>query len=207
LPRICQIVDFTTSCELFLFLDFYSGYHQISLATDDEEKEAFITQIAIFYYTKMVFDVKNQGATYQKGIQNILKTQIGGNINVYIDDVVVKSKKHGDLLDDLKDIFDNLHKYKIMLNPKKCVFDVSIGKLLGYMVSTQGIDANSKKVEAIEQLQPGLTRREIQKLAGMMTTLSHPVFETKTRCSSYVCLGSSCHTYGQNVSTEYQCIY
>jgi hypothetical protein len=86
--------------------------------------------------------------------------------------VLVKSNKHGDLLDDLKEIFDNLRKYKMILNPKKCVFGVSSGKLLGYLVSTQGIDANPKKVEAIEQLQPPQTRKEIQKLASMMAALN-----------------------------------
>jgi hypothetical protein len=85
---------------------------------------------------------------------------------------VVKSEKHGDLLDDLKETFDNLHKYKMMLNPKKCVFGVSSGKLLGYMVSSRGIDANPTKVEAIEKLQPPRTRREIQKLVDMMAALS-----------------------------------
>jgi hypothetical protein len=86
--------------------------------------------------------------------------------------VVVKSKKRGDLLDELKETFDNLHNYKMMLNPKKCVFGISLGKLLGYMVSTWGIDANLKMVEAIEQLQPPRARREIQKLTGMMAALN-----------------------------------
>jgi hypothetical protein len=85
---------------------------------------------------------------------------------------VVKSKKRGDLFDDLKETFDNLRKLKMMLNPKKCVFDVSSGKLMGYMVSSWGIDANPKKVEAIEKQQPSQTRKEIQKLAGMMAALS-----------------------------------
>jgi hypothetical protein len=102
----------------------------------------------------MAFGLKNRGATYQKGIQIILKTQIGRNVEAYIDDVVVKSKKRRDLLDDVKQTFNNLRKYKIMLNPKKCVFGVSSGKLLGYMVSARGINANPKKVEAFEQLQP-----------------------------------------------------
>jgi hypothetical protein len=85
---------------------------------------------------------------------------------------VVKSKKHGDLLDDLKETFDNLRKSKMMLNTKKWVFDVSSGKLLGYMVSSRRIDANPKKVEAIENLQPPQTRKEIQKLVGMMAALN-----------------------------------
>jgi hypothetical protein len=101
-----------------------------------------------------------------------LEPPIGRNIKAYIDDVVVKSKKCGDLLDDLKETFDNLRKYKMMLNPKQCVFGVSSVKLLGSMVSSRGIDANLKKVEAIEQLQPPWTRNEIQKLAGMMAVLS-----------------------------------
>jgi hypothetical protein len=79
-----------------------------------------------------------------------LETQIGWNVEAYIDDVVVKSEKHGDLLDDLKETIDILRKYKMKLNPNKCAFGVSSGKLLGYMVSARGIDANPKKLEAIE---------------------------------------------------------
>jgi hypothetical protein len=82
----------------------------------------------------------------------------------YIDDIVVKSEKRGDLLDGLKETFDNLHKSMMMLNPKKHIFGVPSGKLLGYMVSSSRIDANPKKVEAIENLQPPRTRKEIQKL-------------------------------------------
>jgi hypothetical protein len=93
LPRVCQIVDSTTSSELLSFLDAY---------LDDEEKAAFITPFGIFCYTKMAFRRKNGGATYQKYIHTILKPQIGRNVKAYIDDVVVKSKKRGDLLDDLK---------------------------------------------------------------------------------------------------------
>jgi hypothetical protein len=93
LPRICQIVDFTTSCELLLFLDVYSSYHQINLAINDEEKTTFMTPFGLFCYTKMTFRLKNGGATYQKCIHIILEPQIGRNVEAYIDDVVVKSKK------------------------------------------------------------------------------------------------------------------
>ena len=78
-----------------------------------------------------------------------MEPQIGRNVEAYIDDMIVKSKRRDDLLDNLKESFDNLCKYKMMINPKKYVFGVSSGKLLGYMVSAQGIDANPKKVEAI----------------------------------------------------------
>jgi hypothetical protein len=161
LPRICHIVDSTTSCELLSFLDAYSGYHHISLVIDNEEKISFITPFGIFCYTKMAFRLKNGGATYQKCIHIILEPQIGRNVEAYIDDVVVKSKKREDLLDDLKETFNNLRKYKMMLNPKKCVFSVSSEKLLDYMVSYQGIDVNPKNVKVIEQLQLPQTRTEI----------------------------------------------
>jgi hypothetical protein len=165
-------VDSTTSCELLSFLDAYSGYHQISLAVDDEEKTTFITPFGIFCYTKMAFGLKNVGATYQKCVHTILESQIGRNIEAYINDIVVKSRKRGDLLSDLEETFGNLRKFRMILNPKKCVFGVSSGKLLGYMVSSRGIDANPKKVEVIDKLQLPRTRKEIQKLADMMTALS-----------------------------------
>jgi hypothetical protein len=105
-------------------LDAYLSYHQISLAVDDEEKIAFITPFGIFYYTKMAFGLKNGGGgglPIRSVFHLILEPQIGWNVQAYIDDIMVKSKKCGDLLDDLKETFDNLHKYKMMLNPKKCV--------------------------------------------------------------------------------------
>jgi hypothetical protein len=120
----------------------------------------------------MAFGLKNRGATYQKCVHIVLENQIGRNIKAYIDDIVLKLKRHGDLLDDLKETFDNLCKYKMMLNPNKCIFGMSSGKLLGYMVLSRGKDANPTKVEAIEKLQPPRTRREIQKLASMMVAFS-----------------------------------
>jgi hypothetical protein len=95
LPHICQIVNSMISCKLLSFLNTYSGYHQISLTIDDEEKIMFTTLFDIFCYIKMVFGLKNGGGTYQKCVHIILKAHIGRNIKAYIDDIVVKSKKQG----------------------------------------------------------------------------------------------------------------
>jgi hypothetical protein len=157
LSRIYKIVDSTMSCELLSFLMPIRAIIRSTSPLMTKKKISCITPFGIFYYTKMSFGLKNGGATYQKCIQIILEPQIRRNVKAYIDDVVVKSKKQGDLLDDLKETFNNLCKYKMILNPKKCVFGISSGKLLGYMVSSRGIDANPKKVEAIEQLQPPRT--------------------------------------------------
>jgi hypothetical protein len=111
-------MDSTASCELLSFLDVYSDYHQINLAKDDEEKITFITPFRIFCYTKMAFGLKTgEGGTYQKCVHIVLETQIGRNVEA-IDDIVVKSKKRGDLLNNLKETFDNLCKYKMIFNPK-----------------------------------------------------------------------------------------
>jgi hypothetical protein len=114
-------------CELLSFLDAYSGYHKISLTIGDKEKIAFNAPFRLFCYIKVTFGLKNAGGggTFQKGTQIILETQIRQNVEAYIDFVVVKSEKHGDLLDNFKETFDNLRKYMMMLNPRKCVWCIN----------------------------------------------------------------------------------
>jgi hypothetical protein len=140
LPHIYQIVDCTTSCEPLSFLDVYSGYHQISLAINDEEKNRVHHTVHDFLLHQDGLRPHERGggrgATYQRCVHIVLELEIGRNVEAYINDIVVKLKKCGDPLDDLKETFNNLRKYKLMLNPKKCVFNVSLGKLLGYMVSS-----------------------------------------------------------------------
>ena len=115
------------------------------MAVKDQEKTAFITPFGAFCYVSMPFGLKSAQATYQRCVQNCLHTQIGRNVHAYVDDIVVKSRKKETLIDDLKETFDNLRVYKMMLNPDKCVFGVPAGKLLGFLVSNRGIEANPKK--------------------------------------------------------------
>jgi hypothetical protein len=97
----------------------------------------------------MPFGLKNAGATYQRMMQNCLRSQIGGNIQVYIDDVVITTRKEESLISDLAETFDNLNRYKLKLNPTKYSFGVSAGQLLGFLVSARGIEANPEKIQAI----------------------------------------------------------
>ncbi|KAK1645940.1 hypothetical protein QYE76_063745 [Lolium multiflorum] len=108
LPRIDQIVDSTAGCDRLSFLDAYSGYNQIKLKKEDQELTAFITPHGVFCYNVMTFGLKNAGATYQRCMQACLGEQIGRNIEVYIDDIVVKTKHTATLVDDLRETFDNL---------------------------------------------------------------------------------------------------
>jgi ribonuclease HI len=112
LPRIDQIIDSTAGCARLSFLDAYSGYNHIKLKKEDEEKIAIITPYGVFCYQVMPFGLKNAGATYQQMMQNCLGSQIGRNIQVYIDDVVITTRKEESLISDLAETFDNLNRYK-----------------------------------------------------------------------------------------------
>ena len=162
LPRIDQIVDSTAGCERLSFLDAYSGYNQIRMKKEDEEKTAFITPYGVYCYKTMPFGLKNAGATYQRCMQACLKEQIGRNVQVYVDDIVVKSKEEATLLEDLRETFDNLDRFRINLNPTKCIFGVPAGQLLGYLISATGIEANLDKIKAILTMQLPKDLRGVQ---------------------------------------------
>nr|ABA94864.1 retrotransposon protein, putative, unclassified [Oryza sativa Japonica Group] len=172
LPRIDQIVDSTAGCDLLCFLDAYSGYHQIRMAREDEEKTAFITPIGTYCYTTMPFGLKNAGPTFQRTTRISLGSQIGRNVEAYVDDLVVKTRNQESLLSDLAETFESLRSARIKLNPDKCVFGVPAGKLLGFLVSARGIEANPEKIRAIERMRPPSKLRDVQCVTGCMAALS-----------------------------------
>ena len=135
LLRIDQLVDSTTGHKLLTFMDVFSGYNQIKMAEEDQEKTAFITSQGLYCYKVMPFGLKNAGATYQRLVNKMFSKQIGRNMEVYIDDMLVKSKEDLTHLNDLKEMFATLKQYQMKLNPGKCVFGVASGKFLGFMVS------------------------------------------------------------------------
>jgi hypothetical protein len=108
LPRIDQVVDLMAGCELLSFLDAYSGYHQIPLAKVDQPATTFITHFGCYCYVKMLFGLNNVGATYQWCMQFCFKEQIGHNLEVYIDDIMIKSQNSGSLISDIEETFKNL---------------------------------------------------------------------------------------------------
>jgi hypothetical protein len=152
LPRIDQVIDSTAGCDLLCFLDCYSGYHQIAIKEEDQEKTVFITPFGAYCYTTMSFGLKNAGATYQRAIQACFKRQLNKNVEAYVDDVVVKTKNSSTLNDDLEETFASLREYRWKLNPNKCVFGIPSGKLLGFIISQRGIKANPEKISAITSM-------------------------------------------------------
>jgi hypothetical protein len=164
-------MDSTAGSILLCFLDCYSGYHQIALHPDDEDKMAFITPHDIYCFKVMTFGLKNAGATYQNAIQKCLKNQIGKNVEAYVDNVVVKTTKEDKLIADLTETFANLLEFQWKLNPTKCVFGVQSGLLLGFMVRHRGIEANPMKVDVIYKMAKPSNKKDVMKLTGMMAAL------------------------------------
>jgi hypothetical protein len=109
-PQIDQVVDSTTGCNILSFLGCYSGYHQILLKVEDQIKTSFNTPFGAFCYITMPFRLKSADATYQRGIQRCLYSQLGCNAEAYVDDVVVKTREEEGLISDLAETFDNLKK-------------------------------------------------------------------------------------------------
>ena len=109
----------------------------------------------------MPFGLKNAGAIYQRLMNKMFHKQIGRNIEVYINDMLVKKKDEENHLEDLEETFETLRQYHMKLNPSKCVFGVSSGKFLGFMVSQRGIEANPDKIKAVLEMIPPRTIKEV----------------------------------------------
>jgi hypothetical protein len=149
LPEINQKIEPLEGFKFKCFLDSYKGYHQIQMAQEDEEKTSFYAEHGTFCYEKMPFGLKNAGATYQRLVDKAFSNQIGRNIEIYVDDMVIKSKSEGSLLTDVEETFNTLRRINMKLNPKKCVFGIETGQFLGHMITKNGIEANPEKVRAI----------------------------------------------------------
>ena len=172
LPRIDQLVDATAGHPRMSFLDAFQGYHQISLALGDQEKTSFVTPTRNYLYKVIPFGLKNAGFTYQRMMTRMVEPQLGKNIKVYIDDMVVKCKIESEHINDLGNIFEILRGHKLHFNAAKCSFGVGSGKFLGYMVTHHEIEVDPDQNRAINDLWPPRNPKEVQKLTGMTAALN-----------------------------------
>ena len=161
LPRIYQLVDSTAGHKLLTFMDAFSGYNQIKMAKEDQEKTAFITSQGLYCSKVMPFGLKTTGATYQRLVNKMFSKKIGRNMEVYVNDMLVKSKEESAHLDDLQETFTILRQYQMKLNPSKCAFGVASEKFLGFMVSQRGIEAHPEKVQTIFGITSPKTMKEV----------------------------------------------
>ena len=188
ITRIDQLVDVTVGHPQMSFLDAFQGYHQISLALDDQEKTAFVTLIGNYHYKMIPFGLKNEGSIYQRMMTKMFEPQLGKSIEVYIDDMVVKSKIVSEHVEDLANIFEILRKHKLRLNASKCFFGVGSGKFLGYMVTHMEIKVNPNQIKATNSLQPPRNPNEVQKLTRVIAALNRFISRSTDRCRPFFLL-------------------
>jgi hypothetical protein len=138
----------------------------------DQLTTSFITPFGMFCYVTPSFGLRNAGATYQRCKQHVFGDHIGRTVEAYVDDIVVKTRKADDLVNNLRIAFDCLRANGVKRNPEKCVFGVPRGMLLGYIISQRGIEPNPKKVAALDRMGPIRDLKGVQKVLGYLAALS-----------------------------------
>ncbi|GAU42817.1 hypothetical protein TSUD_288450 [Trifolium subterraneum] len=172
LPNIDKLVDNSSGFKLLSFMDAYSGYNQIKMAEIDKKKTAFMTENGNYYYNVTPFGLKNAGATYQRMMNKVFHNEIGDMLEVYMDDMIVKSEEEIDHTAHLKRVFDQARKFNMRFNPEKCTFGVKAGKFLGFYLTKRGIEVNPDKCRAFFDYPTPKSKKSIQTLNGMLTSMA-----------------------------------
>ncbi|XP_070007434.1 uncharacterized protein [Nicotiana sylvestris] len=174
--------DGKTRHEIQSFVDCYAWYHQILMDEDDAEKTVFTTPWGTYCYRVMPFGLKNAGETYMRAMTTIFHDMMHKEIEVYVDDVIIKSKTQADHVCDLKKFFERLLRYDLKLNPTKCTFGVPSGKLLGFIVSRRGIELDPSKIKSIRDLPPPKNKKEVMSLLARLNYISRFIAQLTTTC-------------------------
>ena len=178
-------MDATAGHELLNLMDAFSGYNQIRMDPDDQEKTSFVTAQGTYCYWVMPFGLKNAGATYQRLVNRMFQKQIVATMEVYIDDMLVKSTTAGLHIAHLSEAFQILRNYNMKLNPAKCAFGMSAGKFLGFIVNHRGIEANLDKIKAMLDVPSPSGIKEVQRLTGRISALSRFVSSASDKCQPF----------------------
>ncbi|XP_074377886.1 uncharacterized protein LOC141719406 [Apium graveolens] len=179
------LVDATAGHALLSFMDAYFGYNQIPMYGPDQEHTSFITDKGLYCYIGMPFGLINAGATYQRLVNMMFKDQIGRTMEVYVDDMLVKSEVTTDHIKHLMEMFNILRRFRMKLNPQKCVFGVESGKFLGFIVNHRGIEANPAKIKALLDMKSPTNVKQVQSLTGRIAALNRFVSKSSDRCKEF----------------------
>jgi hypothetical protein len=172
LERVDKIMGDAANNEMLSLQDMFSGYHQIRVRREDEEKTSFITPFGTFCFVRMLEGLKNAWCTFLRMIAIVLHPQLRRNILAYVDDIVVKSIQRRDHIGDLAETLANLRAANLGLDPEKCVFGNHKGKVLVCLVSTKGIEAKHNKIKALIEMQDPVSVKDVQKLTGRVAALN-----------------------------------
>jgi len=196
LPHIDVLVDNTANFALFSFMDDFSGNNQIKMAPEDMEKTTFVTLWGTLCYEVMSFGLKNAGATYQRAMVALFQDMMHRDIEVYVDNMIAKSKPEEEHLVNLRKLFERLRKYQLRLNPAKCTFGVKSGKLLGFIVSHKGIEVDPEKVKAILEMLEPCTEKQVRGFLGRLNYIARFISQLTTTCEplfKLLCKNQSVH--------------
>lgn len=185
LPHIDVLVDNTAGHAMLSFMDGYSGYNQIKLSPEDQEKTSFTTPWGTYCYVVMPFGLKNAGATYQRAMTAIFHDMMHDCMEVYVDDILVKSKTRAGHIEALRRVLQRSRETELRMNPKKCVFGVSAGKLLGFMVSNRGIEVDPAKIKAILEMPPPKNLKQLRGLIGRLQFIRRFISQHSQRCEPF----------------------
>ena len=148
----------------------------------NQEKTSFVTTKGLFCYKVMPFGLKNASTTYQRLMNKMFAHHIGRNVQVYVDDMLVKSRRGDNHLNNLRETFVTLRSYNMKLNLSKCAFGVTVGKFLGFMMSQRGIEVNPDKIRVIIEMAPPKNVKEVQSLNGKVAALNRFVSRATNKC-------------------------
>ena len=158
-----MLVDSTANNELLSFMDGFSGYDQILIVVDDISKTAFRCpgSLGMFEWPVMPFDLKNTGATYQRVMNAIFHDMLGHHMEVYINDIVVKSKKVSEHVNHLRKSFERMRLHQLKLNPLKCALGVQAINFLGFLIHQRGVEVDQNKAKVIISAKAPQNKKEL----------------------------------------------
>jgi hypothetical protein len=173
MPIADTLINNASGNRIISFFDGNAGYNQIFMAEEDASKTAFICRvfIGLSEWVVMTFGLKNAGATYQRAMNLIFHELLGNSMEVYIDDIVVKSAEFSSQIAELRKAFDKMCRYGLEMNPLKCAFGVSAGKFLGFIIHEHGIEIDPDRIKSIRNVGPPTYKLEVQKFLGIVNYL------------------------------------
>lgn len=170
LPSIDRMVDVFARNQLLTFMNTFSRYNLIFIHHVDLERTSFITE---------------HGTMYQRLVNKIFKEEIRKSMEVYVDEIQMKSHSAKAHVEDLARAFESFRRNKIKPNPTKCTFAVEVGQFLGFMIYRRGIKANLEKVRALQDMKASVKQKDIQKLIGRIVTLNRFVSKLAECCLTF----------------------
>ena len=187
MPIADMLVDAAAGHKVISFIDGNAGYNQIFMAEEDIHKTTFRSPgyLGLFEWIVMTFGLKNTGATYQRAMNYIFYELISKIVEIYINDVMVKSKGYQEHLIDLRKALECTRKHGLKMNPNKCAFGVSAGQFLGFMVHERGIEVSQKTIAAIDKVEAPTTKVELQSLIGKINFIRRFISNQSGRIQSF----------------------